>query len=125
MMFCLLPFPVKRNFGDSVFSHFSFKLLSCVLWSSFLFECSKTFKSVLCWYDLSTKKKIVFVSNAMSVVKFGVKRVDKDQMSQPRSQGLTSCGETKDPGNEAANERSSFALTKGERSNFLLFATLR
>ena len=52
--------------------------------------------------------------------KFGIKGLDKDQMSQPRSQGLSSCRKTKDPGNEVANERSSFALTKGERSNFLL-----
>ena len=58
---------------------------------------------------------MVFVSEAVSVEKSGVKRVDKDQMSQPRHQGLSSFGKT----NELANERSSFALTKGERSYFL------
>lgn len=63
---------------------------------------------------------MVFVSNAVSMEKFGVRRVDKDQMSQPRHQGLSSFGKAKDPGNELANERLSFALTKGERSHFLL-----
>lgn len=94
MMFCLLPFPVKRNF-EILYLRISLSSHSPVYCGA-LFSLNARRPSSLSLVGMTCqpKTKMVFVSNAVSVEKFGVKRVDKDQMSQLRSQGLSSCGKT-------------------------------